>query len=75
MSHCGICDNCVEKFDHHCPWVGACIGKYNYRYYFLFINFLGLLLAYVLVLSLLHIVLLTFDYKDEGVLLLLILVY
>ena len=37
-SHCAECDNCVEKFDHHCLWMGTCIGKRNYKYFYLVLS-------------------------------------
>ena len=37
-SHCYECNMCVERFDHHCPWIGTCVGKGNYKF---FVGFVG----------------------------------
>ncbi|OMJ71578.1 hypothetical protein SteCoe_30171 [Stentor coeruleus] len=35
--HCKICKKCVHRYDHHCSWLGNCIGERNYFYYYVYL--------------------------------------
>ncbi|KAG2372796.1 hypothetical protein C9374_013160 [Naegleria lovaniensis] len=44
--HCHICDVCVLRMDHHCPWLNNCVGLQNHKYFVGFIGFLALAALY-----------------------------
>ena len=44
--HCRICQRCIRKMDHHCPWINNCVGEWNQKYFLQFLLYVGLLAAY-----------------------------
>ena len=64
-THCGICDNCITRFDHHCPWIGTCVGKRNYPYFFIFLILLNLFQVYTAAICIAHIIIKILDLKKN----------
>lgn len=44
--HCRICQRCVKRMDHHCPWINNCVGERNQKYFIQFLFYVGVLSVY-----------------------------
>ncbi|XP_024388352.1 protein S-acyltransferase 10 [Physcomitrium patens] len=47
--HCHDCDKCVLRFDHHCVWLGTCVGQKNHRKFWWYIFYEAALVMWSIV--------------------------
>jgi len=54
--HCSICQRCIRKMDHHCPWVNNCVGENNQKYFVLFTMYVCIISCHALYMTIYHFV-------------------
>nr|XP_057922418.1 zf-DHHC domain-containing protein [Doryrhamphus excisus] len=48
--HCRVCQRCIRRMDHHCPWINNCVGELNQKYFIQFLFYTGVASLYSMLL-------------------------
>jgi palmitoyltransferase len=49
--HCEDCKKCVRRYDHHCPWLEACVGEKNHKYFWMFLGLMCILILWTFIIT------------------------
>jgi len=51
--HCIVCGICVDRYDHHCPWINSCVGLLNHNLFLAYLIFQQCCIVFTFVTALL----------------------
>ena len=49
VEHCNFCKVCIKNMDHHCVWVGKCVGENNVKSFYQMIIVVGIFYIYIII--------------------------
>ena len=47
--HCNFCNVCIEGFDHHCVWIGKCVGNKNKIWFYAMIGSVAVIYVFIII--------------------------